>query len=110
MFLELSGAEVRTAVRASAGLHELERSVPDLLLSDLGLPGEDGYSLVRKCRSHSSEAIRGLPAIAVTAMARRQDVERTRAAGFDDHLAKPLDLDKLLASIARVRAAAAQKS
>lgn len=104
MFLELSGAEVRTAVQASAGLFELERSVPDVLLSDLGLPDEDGCSLMRKCRNHPIEAIRLMPAIAVTAMTRRQDVEKTRAAGFDDHLAKPLDLDKLLASITRVRA------
>jgi CheY-like chemotaxis protein len=76
--------------------------VPDVLISDISLPAEDGYSLIRRCRSNASASLRTMPAIAVTAFAAPEDVERSLAAGFDEHLSKPLDIDRLLASIARL--------
>jgi CheY-like chemotaxis protein len=104
LFLEMSGAQVRCAAEARAGLTELQQLVPDVLISDIGLPGEDGYSLMRKCRSHESSSLRTMPAIAVTAFTRPEDVQKSLAAGFDEHLGKPLDVARLLASIARLTA------
>jgi CheY-like chemotaxis protein len=70
-----------------------------LLISDIGLPGEDGYSLIRHVRSQSGERI---AALAVTAFARVQDRQQVLAAGFDEHLTKPLDPDCLIALVVRL--------
>jgi CheY-like chemotaxis protein len=104
VFLEMSGAEVRCAAEAASGLTQLQQLVPDVLISDIGLPGEDGYSLMRKCRNHESSSLRAMPAIAVTAFTRQEDVQKSLAAGFNEHLAKPLDVARLLVSIERLTA------
>src|SRR4029453_16306546 len=76
---------------------------PDVLVADIGMPGEDGYSLIRSIRE-ADEAARPprLPSIAVTAYAREDDRLRALAAGYDRHLTKPLDPGTLLDTIAEL--------
>ena len=98
------GALVRSAADYDGALRALEQAWPDVLVSDIGLPGRDGYELVRQVRQ--LEAARGgghLPVIALTAFARDEDRRKTLAAGFDLHLAKPLKPHLLLEAIARCR-------
>jgi signal transduction histidine kinase/ActR/RegA family two-component response regulator len=97
------GASVRTASSAAEALTELDRELPDVLLSDIEMPGEDGYSLIRKIRSRRDAAAR-LPAIAVTAYARMEDRARALREGFDNHIAKPLYVPELAAVISRAAA------
>ena len=85
------GTKVRTAGSVAAALAELEADPPDVLISDIGMPHEDGCTLVRKIRQHKSERIAKIPAIALTALARPEDRERTLAAGDQIHVAKPVD-------------------
>jgi two-component system CheB/CheR fusion protein len=98
------GADVIHVETSAAALSTLERSAPDVVLSDIGLPGEDGYELLRQIRSLPSG--NRLPAIALSAFAREQDVQRAIGAGFDVHLAKPIEpgeLARVVAQIARAR-------
>jgi signal transduction histidine kinase/DNA-binding response OmpR family regulator len=89
--LERAGAIVMTANTSAAALEVIERSRPDLVISDIGMPDEDGYTLIRKVRQ--LEPARGgrTPAIALTAYARREDREHALAAGYQQHLVKPVD-------------------
>jgi CheY-like chemotaxis protein len=76
---------------------------PDVLLADVGMPEEDGYSLIRKLRALEGQQNGSrLPAIAVTAYATATDRERALAAGYDGHVAKPVDPAALTRAIARV--------
>ncbi|MCG2591579.1 response regulator [Ramlibacter sp. XY19] len=97
------GARVRTAYDFDSALAALQQAWPDVLVSDIGLPGRDGYELVRRVRE--LEAGRGtrLPVIALTAFARAEDRTKTLEAGFDLHLGKPLKPHALLEAIARCR-------
>jgi CheY-like chemotaxis protein len=104
LMLESRGAKVQVAASAADALRLVDKMNPDLLLADLGMPGEDGLSLIRKVRAH--EAARGndrLPAIAVTAYASPGDRDQALAAGYDWHIPKPVDPDALLRAIAKVR-------
>jgi len=97
------GAEARTAASVAEALDVLGRWRVDLLLSDLGMPGEDGYALIEKVRrQESAQGAKALPAVAITAYARKEDRESALAAGFDTHVAKPLDPEELLATLAEV--------
>lgn len=90
-----TGAEVLTASSAAEGYRLLLSQHPDLLLSDIGMPEQDGYAFIRKVRA-SGDGIAKIPAIALTAYARPEDRVRSLSAGFNDHLAKPVDALKLL--------------
>jgi CheY-like chemotaxis protein len=93
------GAQV-TAVNSSASaLAEIGRAKPDVIISDIGMVGENGYELIRKIRSLTPEAGGRIPAIALTAYAGPADRRRALLAGFQTHLAKPVDPDDLLAVI-----------
>jgi CheY-like chemotaxis protein len=98
--LRYEGAEVETAADAASGFEALVRFEPEVLLSDIGLPGEDGYSLIRRCRGLPNQG--QVPAIAVTAFCRPQDQARSLAAGFNDHVCKPLDVGDLVQRILRL--------
>jgi signal transduction histidine kinase len=102
MLLEQAGARVRTAssVRAAIGL--LSDWRPAVVVSDIGLPVEDGYALIRELRAQSSAADR-IPAIAMTAYAHAEERARVLAEGFDVHLAKPVDGETLVRTLARYR-------
>jgi CheY-like chemotaxis protein len=88
------------ALTAAGIVGVLRRWRPDVLLSDLEMPGEDGYSLVQRLRSLPAEEGGRTPAVALTAYGRRQDRERAIAAGFSMHVAKPVDPGELTAIIA----------
>ncbi|HEX8494930.1 MAG TPA: response regulator [Pyrinomonadaceae bacterium] len=100
--LAACGAEVKSAASAAAALAELEQWNPDLLISDIGLPGEDGYSLIRKIRAHESTRHRSIPAIALTAYASVEDRLRALSAGFQMHVTKPLEPSELVAVVANL--------
>jgi CheY-like chemotaxis protein len=81
-----------TAFATSAdALLAVEAERPDVLVSDIGMPGEDGYAFIRHLRGLADSAQADVPVVALTAYARGEDRARTRQAGFDAHLAKPID-------------------
>jgi PAS domain S-box-containing protein len=96
VMLASAGAEVRVACSAAQARDVLGCWRPDLLVSDVAMPGEDGCALVRGLRARSDET----PAIALTAYARPEDRDRVLAAGFQTHLPKPVDPGELIASVA----------
>jgi CheY-like chemotaxis protein len=94
------GADVRTAGSCAEALAALDRSPPpDVLISDITMPGEDGYTLIRKVRARELGGRTRLLAIALTAHARPQDRERALAAGFQRHIAKPIECAALAALV-----------
>ena len=100
----LEGAEavVTTASSAAEGLAALRASPPDVLVSDIGMPGETGYDLIRQVRALSPAEGGRTPAIALTAYARAEDRTRALTTGFDHYLAKPVQRIELLAVIANL--------
>jgi CheY-like chemotaxis protein len=98
-FLSYEGAEVVTAEDAAHGMEALLRFKPAVLLSDIGMPGEDGHAFIRRCRQLEERDLGSIPAIAVTAFGRPEDKARSLAAGFNDHLCKPIDLPTLVTRI-----------
>jgi CheY-like chemotaxis protein/two-component sensor histidine kinase len=105
LLLVSHGATVRAVVSAAEALDAIHMVRPDVLLADIGMPEEDGYSLIRKIRAHERErnATR-LPAIAVSAYATLADREQASTAGYDGHVSKPIDADVLTQAIAKVAA------
>jgi PAS domain S-box-containing protein len=97
---EDSGAEVIAATSVDEALDALERLKPDALVSDIAMPDRDGYDLIREIRSRPPEGGGKIPAVAVTAYARAEDRMRVLAAGFQMHIAKPIDPDELIAVVA----------
>jgi hypothetical protein len=102
------GAEVISAASVPAALAELEQWNPDLLISDIGLPGEDGYSLIRKVRARKSPQHSNVPAIALTAYASVEDRLRALSAGFQMHVTKPLEPSDLVTAVANLAGRKAQ--
>lgn len=101
----VSAASVRDALQyfsPDSGCAASSRTLPDLLVSDIGMPEEDGYALIQKVRNLSPEAGGNIPAIALTAYARSEDQDRSLAAGYHKHLSKPVDLDQLVSAIAQL--------
>jgi signal transduction histidine kinase/integral membrane sensor domain MASE1/ActR/RegA family two-component response regulator len=99
--LEYSGAKVEAVESVQDALRSMTVFKPDVLLSDIGLPGESGYELIRKIRSLPSAAAR-IPAIALTAYAADKDRELALSAGYHDHLAKPIEPGYLVEVIGRL--------
>jgi len=99
MLLREAGAQTVEASSVSSALAAVDRSPPDVLVSDIGMPLEDGYSLLRKLRSRPPEAGGNVPAIALTAFTRGEDVARSSGAGFARHLAKPVEPTELVAAV-----------
>ncbi|MEJ8836446.1 hybrid sensor histidine kinase/response regulator [Ramlibacter sp. AN1133] len=103
------GARVRSARDYDSAVRAVQQAWPDVLVSDIGLPGRDGYELVRRVRELERARAGGhLPIIALTAFARPQDLRKTLDAGFDLHLSKPLKPHKLVEAITRSRRPAAE--
>ncbi len=110
--LETAGAQVFTAASAAAALAVLEEQSPDVLISDLGMPGMDGFELIQRVRRLPSQK-KDIPAAALTAYARSEDRARALRTGFEMHLAKPIDPSELVAavaSLARRRSGARRQS
>ncbi|HEX8352463.1 MAG TPA: ATP-binding protein [Pyrinomonadaceae bacterium] len=89
--LEMKGASVRAVGSAEAAWLALEAAWPDLLVCDIGMPGEDGYSLMRRVRAHGSGRGGSLPSVALTAYAGEADRALALEAGYQLHVAKPVD-------------------
>jgi signal transduction histidine kinase/ActR/RegA family two-component response regulator len=96
-------AAVHTASSASEALEMLRSRHVDVLLADIGMPGEDGYALIEKIRRTEASPVSSIPAAALTAFARDEDRQRALQAGFQLHLAKPIDPQSLVAAVANLR-------
>jgi CheY-like chemotaxis protein len=92
------GADVETVASADEAMARIERELPDVLVSDIGLPNEDGYSLIRRVRA--LPGARDLPALALTAYAGPADNRQALEAGFQRHVSKPVEPTELAAVIA----------
>jgi signal transduction histidine kinase/CheY-like chemotaxis protein len=95
-----SGAEVRTRGSAAEGLKVVEEWQPDVVISDIEMPGEDGYAFIQKMRSLEAASGRRAPAIALTAYGRPEDRERATSVGFDMHVPKPVEPAELVTIVA----------
>jgi CheY-like chemotaxis protein len=96
------GARVRPVPSARQALDELARAIPDVLVSDIGMPEMDGISLIQRVRGLPANEGGGTRAIALTAFARAEDVQRALDAGYQTHLAKPVGIAQLARAIADV--------
>jgi CheY-like chemotaxis protein len=100
--LEHCNASVRTAASSQEALAKLRAEPPDVLITDIGMPNEDGYALIEQVRALRAEHGGRTPAVALTAYARSEDRTRALLKGFNHHVAKPVDPDELLAVIANL--------
>jgi signal transduction histidine kinase/ActR/RegA family two-component response regulator len=96
ILFEQYGINVDSSASAAEALESIERNKPDILISDVGLPGEDGYELIKKIRKLSPEQGGNTPAIALTGYASLHDRALALEAGYQEHLPKPVDIEKLL--------------
>jgi PAS domain S-box-containing protein len=97
--LQAAGAIVQATASVQEAFATLQQFRPDVLVSDIGMPEENGYSLMIKIRQQAPEAGGNIPAIALTAYAREEDREQAFAAGFQRHLSKPVIAEDLIAAI-----------
>jgi CheY-like chemotaxis protein len=95
--LEQAGASV-DAVASAREARDMMDAAPDVLISDIRMPEEDGYSLIQSLRTAGVAT----PAIALTALARREDADAARSAGFQEHITKPIDPAGLVDAVARL--------
>ncbi len=101
LLLERAGAVVETAGSADAGVGAVERAMHDVVLSDLAMPDGDGCSMIRRIRERES-GVRRVPAVAMTAHVADANRQDALDAGFDRYITKPLDMDQLITTIARL--------
>jgi signal transduction histidine kinase/ActR/RegA family two-component response regulator len=100
LMLERCGAEVKAAASASEALEYVQSASPDVLIADIGMQGVDGYGLIYLVRALSEDEGGNTPALALTAYARLEDRTRALSAGYQAHLAKPVDRAELAATVA----------
>ena len=98
--LETCGADVDTAGDVDQAMQSIDHRVPNVLISDIGMPGQDGYDLIRKVRQLPIERGGGVPAAALSAYARTEDRRRALEAGYSMHLAKPIEPAELIDVVA----------
>ncbi len=99
LVLSLSGARVTSAISAAEAFDRIKKEKFDVLISDIGMPEEDGFSLIRKIRELPDEQGGSVPAIALTAYARAEDRVQAMRAGFQIHIAKPVEPAELIAVV-----------
>jgi PAS domain S-box-containing protein len=97
--LERSGARVTATQSADEALREIQRETPDILLSDIGMPGSDGYDLIRSVRALAPHPSARVPAAALTGFARAEDHRKALDAGFTMHMTKPIEPAELVAVV-----------
>jgi CheY-like chemotaxis protein len=105
--LASAGAEVATAASAAEGLDVLGRFRPHVLVSDIGMPDEDGYAFIQRVKALPGSA-GAIPSIALTAFTRAQDKTKALAMGFTTHIGKPVNPDDLVAAVANLAALVAK--
>jgi CheY-like chemotaxis protein len=96
------GAMVTCAASAAEAITAFQTQVPDVLISDIGMPDEDGYELIRKIREIERTRGTHIQAVALTAFARSEDRTRAMLAGYQAHIAKPVEPAELIATVASV--------
>jgi signal transduction histidine kinase/CheY-like chemotaxis protein len=101
--LSLHGAVVTTADSVAAAFEQLQAARPDVVISDIGMPGEDGFALIRRLRARDADGGGRTPVIAVTAYASADDRLRMFEAGFDAHIPKPFEPEDLARTVLRCR-------
>jgi CheY-like chemotaxis protein len=101
--LEKAGFELRAAGTAQEALTLLDKWVPDVIVSDIGMPGVDGYEFMRLLRARPPERGGRVAALALTAFARLEDAIRARSSGYQGHLAKPISPEDLAVAIAKLQ-------
>ena len=94
------GAQTRNAFSVAEAIGTLGEWVPNVVLSDITMPDEDGYALIKQIRGMQTLELANVPAIALTAMARSEDGDRAISSGFHLHIPKPVDIDELTKAIA----------
>jgi CheY-like chemotaxis protein len=99
--LSFAGAEVTTAGSVVEALNTLVELKPDVLISDIGMPEHDGFTLINRLRSLPKDVGGAIPAIALTAYATEEDRIRSLKAGFRDHVAKPVEPGELISVVAK---------
>jgi len=99
MLLTSCGARVSVAGSAAEAVETYTREVPQVLIADLGMPGEDGFALLKRLTAIDPSS--AVSAIALSGYAGEEDRARASRAGFQEHLAKPLDVGRLMATLAR---------
>ncbi len=99
VFLETSGACVIAANSVSEALKNLKTNVPDVIISDIGMPGTDGYQFIESVRQMPPEDGGNVPAVALTAYALKEDKQKALRSGFQKHIAKPVEIDSLVSTI-----------
>lgn len=97
--IDLLGGEAKTANSAAQAYGLIADWKPMIVFSDINMPGEDGYSLIRSIKASSAENIAEIPFVALTAMARPEDNDKALSAGFVLHMPKPVDLEKVVQAI-----------
>ncbi|MEQ9236205.1 response regulator [Coleofasciculus sp. E2-BRE-01] len=102
IILESYGARVKGVTSANEALAVFSQGQPDVLISDIGMPGMDGYELIRQVRELSPDRGGLVPAIALTAYAGETDLERALSAGFNRHISKPVEPDQIVDAIANL--------
>jgi CheY-like chemotaxis protein len=100
--LNQCGAEVILAGSATEALEMIASELPDVLISDIGMPGDDGYNLIRRVRQLPVKSGGRVPAIALTAYARTEDRMQALRAGYQMHVPKPVELAELVAIVASI--------
>ena len=98
--LKRYGARVTSTKSAAEALAVFEGELPDVLISDIGMPDQDGYELIRKLRALPGQKGGNIPAIALTGYASRKDRERALSAGYQQHMAKPIEQMDMITAIA----------
>jgi PAS domain S-box-containing protein len=96
------GMQVMVTSSGAACLDALDQEVPDIIITDIAMPGLDGFEMMEQVRGRTPERGGLVPAVALSAYARREDRERSLASGFEAHLSKPVDVEELIATIAMV--------
>ncbi len=100
LLLRERGAEVTAVASAAAAFRILRRRVPDVLVSDVGMPGQDGLEFIRRVRALGVNRGARVPAVALTAYATASDIAKALAAGFNRHLTKPIVVSTIVHVIA----------
>jgi CheY-like chemotaxis protein len=100
--LERGGAKVKVATSAAAAFESIRLDLPDVIVSDIGMPEVDGYDFIRRLRQLPGAEGGRIPAVALTAFARTEDRRKALQAGFQDHASKPMDPQELVTVVARL--------
>jgi len=102
--LRQAGAEVSAVTSAEEARRAVAELHPQLIVCDIAMPGENGYSFIRRLRQSGPARDAQVPAIALTALAGEEDRRRSFAAGFQEHLSKPVDIDRLVQTVSALAA------